>query len=241
MNKDQKELPPKSSEQKSRRNLRVKPTAQEIIDPHNGEKKTVYEHPGFGAVTVSRISGEATLFQSDFNHQYFIQIAIHEAYIDRHLASDWRHTRGAPLATVWLSEIQWAQMLTSMNVGAGAPCTIRNIGQDYRPMIDDPDTSEEQFKREHAEELAGLYSRVAELQREITNTKMTQKARKTLYDMAGRLGSVISGKIPFLADRFAEHIEETKETAKAEINAYQQNTALRAATKYKKIEGTKHE
>src|SRR5271168_1748539 len=99
----------------------------------NGD--TVEDEPHMGVIKVSRCQGRADLFDSDVDHQHFIEVEISHADRTRHLSQHWIHG-GRQIISIWLSEIQWAHFLSSMNQGEGSPCTLKHIeGKRITPPV----------------------------------------------------------------------------------------------------------
>lgn len=82
-------------------------------------------HPSFGALEISRVSGDAELYMSPHRHQHYITLRIMSATFSRDLHED-RHfaTGRLPYVEVAMSEAQWAHAISSLNMGGGTPCTI---------------------------------------------------------------------------------------------------------------------
>ena len=89
------------------------------------------KHPAYGMVGFYRVSGNpGRLFGSSLkNHESYIALRIgtgeriHSNGWDRYYGS----LRGEHVE-VMLSSAQFAELLTSMNVGNGVPCTIAYLG-----------------------------------------------------------------------------------------------------------------
>lgn len=85
---------------------------------------TKQSHPSFGVIGVSRITGKQSLFDSDVVHGHFIEITVQEAEkISTGFTQEHVHGKNR-LLQIRLSFAQFAQMITTQNVGDGTPCTI---------------------------------------------------------------------------------------------------------------------
>ena len=82
----------------------------------DGDTET-WSHPAYGAIRVSRVSGNSYLFGSDFRHQYMIGVTIMSALKMRTSSREW-HYADNELVTVYLSEAQWASFISSLNLGS---------------------------------------------------------------------------------------------------------------------------
>ena len=54
----------------------------------NEEKQ---EHPSYGLISASHVSGTRRLVGSPFNHQHSIEITLNEAHRYRNLSREWWH------------------------------------------------------------------------------------------------------------------------------------------------------
>src|SRR5208337_4240325 len=101
-------------------------------------KREDYHDPSYAMVSFSRISagGEGlSLFGSSIKHHSAITLSIKQARLSRDtdLSHDWYFAENRfPLIEVTLSPNQFAELLTSMNVGDGVPATLTLYnGQGY--------------------------------------------------------------------------------------------------------------
>lgn len=199
----------------------IRPTVTEA------ERNSTYiEHPAFGMIRASRVSGNASLFGSDFVHHNYVTITICKAKTRRELSTDWDFA-GDELIEVNLSEAQWATFVSSMNVGSGVTCTIDHILGEYLPFLPQPEQSNQQFKDEMQQQMADmqkeLQSMASTLEGAISKTKATE-----LKTRMERLSSRLTGNLGFVAKQFDEHMERITEKAKIEINAHAINLVHQA-------------
>jgi hypothetical protein len=191
------------------------------------------EHPAYGMIGVSRVSGRARLYGSDFEHQHFLQIRITRGYHQRGLNNDWHHGT-EQLIEVSLSEAQWATFVSSPNIGSGVPCTIEwiNKGKAHDelaeasdvfgrlPDIAPTESRREQYKVEVDERLQKAFDELDQAIGNIKGITMSEKNRQMVLGHLDRVRGNITAGLPWVAEQFAEHAEETIEKAKIEINAY---------------------
>ena len=194
---------------------------------HDGE--TIYTHPAFGQIGGSRVQGGTTLYGSDFEHQNFIIITIRKSDLHRSLSRDW-HMSGDELIEVWLSEAQWATFVSSLNMGMGVPCTIAHINRKSVPAIPYRQEADE-YRAEVAGKAKDAAKRVREtiaaIEGEVGATLSTKK-RNAILAHLNRLAQDLGNNLPFVVESFDEHMEETVERAKVEVNAYMQTQIQRA-------------
>lgn len=126
------------------------------------ERETL-THPAFGLIGFSRVSGgENTLFGSSIKHNDRIIMRLKHAKQDRHLHDDWYHGRGL-ITEVEMSYSQFAECISSLNVGEGVPCTIRYTEKDGMvPYIKENVSKREQFRNEFSETVSKAMEQVQE-------------------------------------------------------------------------------
>jgi hypothetical protein len=187
-----------------------------------------YEHPAWGMVQVSRVSGLVDLFGSALQHHHFVRLSIGSA---RKVVSDSgedRHSgsiRGE-IVEVLLSEAQWAQLLSSMNMGGGVPCTLNYISGERLPemppsaMVDQYHDAAKQQTQEIGQELLDLQKAIAE--RFADKKPLTIKEKE---DLLGRVNSTVRAlvdRLPFIQSMMQEALEKQVAAAKTEIDSFLQ-------------------
>jgi len=96
-------------------------------------ERTQEKHESYGLVGFSRTThgggGDgANLFGCSIKHNHTIVLKIKRATKERSLHDD-RYYGGETLIEVEMSPNQFAEAITSMNIGDGMPCTIRYVGR----------------------------------------------------------------------------------------------------------------
>lgn len=201
------------------------PTITEETGPTGGLK---IEHPAFAQIAASRVSGRASLYGSDFNHHHYITITIAPSTLHRDLSRDWAHASLDAYIEVSLSEAQWASFVSSMNCGSGTQCTLTRHQGRMIPRLPDPISRKEQFKHEAKEAASEALAAIKELREAINDTSLSKKAKDELTRKANSVEARLTGSLPFVLSQFGEHMEQTVEKAKVEINAYATNAVIRA-------------
>ena len=112
---------------------------------------TKTSHPSYGTLAFSRRTGGATpLFGSSIEHRDTIAMTLYHADITRGLHED--HVYGNKvIAEVEMSYSQFAEAITSMNMGSGVPVTIRWTERDGEIPPCDFVSKREQFADEFKE------------------------------------------------------------------------------------------
>ena len=90
------------------------------------------KHPSYGQLQISRVSSNkrVPLYGTSNECRETIQLSIHTSVHNRDLNRDW-YFADEELIRVEMSPAQFAEVITSLNLGTGPPVTIRRIkGQD---------------------------------------------------------------------------------------------------------------
>jgi len=181
------------------------------------------EHPSYGTIQVGRVSGRTHLFDSEAEHQNFIHVTITRASVARALASDFIHPR-QQLIEIWMSEAQWAHHVSSMNLGAGTPCTLHWFGGEYLPAPPVPKSAADTFSKDMRATLREYEQHLDELDALVTKMQESPSPKKSDLNKLAHELSVVRGRFTantkFVAEQFGEHVEESMLKARQEIEAY---------------------
>lgn len=111
------------------------------------ENEIKESHESFGMLGFYRSSvTSANLFGSSIKHQHTIRMTLKKAEKGRSLNRDWYSGRGE-IVEVEMSQNQFAEMITSMNVGDGVPVTIRRLnGKTMEPCPEE--NRRQEFEKE---------------------------------------------------------------------------------------------
>jgi hypothetical protein len=188
-----------------------------------GTVETESNHPAYGMIGASRVQGGTMLFGSEFQHNAFVRITLRKAYVKRDLSTDWPHPR-EELFEVDVSEAQWAEFVSAMNIGFGVQCTIRHVGGEPMPRLPYPEKRADQFRKELAEKLGDSLGALDELSAAIGDLKLSEKQKAALQGHVTRSRARLTSGVPFVAKQFHEHMEAVTTKARIEINAHAVHT-----------------
>ena len=190
-------------------------------------------HPSYGMLSISRvhhggisgINGTA-LFGSSIKHRDTICIELKHAEVDRQLNRDWYHGNGI-ITTVEMSQAQFAEMITSMNVEPGVPCTIRFTEADGHMPECPYESKVELHKEEYKEHLEQTYQKSVELTQQVrelfTKKTLNKKDREEILNKLLMIQYDLVSNQEFQLSQFQEQIEKTIQEAKGEIESFYQN------------------
>jgi len=190
------------------------------------DDRTTIEHESFAmlGITRSSCSFSQNLFGSSIQHSHTIKLKIAPAKIDRMLNRDWFHANTKPYIEVEMSYSQFAEAITSMNVGDGVPVTLRRL--DGKMIEDCPQFDKRQeFEKEFEKEMLkiGKSLRVLTEQAEalLSEKKPPTKADKeTILKGIKMLRQEIESNVPFIQSSFNEQMDKTVLEAKGEFEGF---------------------
>jgi hypothetical protein len=185
--------------------------------------RTRYDHPAYGQVTVGRVSGHSELFDSSFKHQHFIALRIRHAHkyddgVSSHIMGD------DELVEVYLSESQFARMITSIGMGSGTACTLNRVSGKGMPGLDREDklnTHREMVKDKLADAMTTQKDVVKQLEEwRAAKKRPTLKEMDSLIRKTSLNAHQFESNMEFFAQVFEEHMEDVVSEAKCEIEAH---------------------
>lgn len=185
-------------------------------------------HPSYGTLLFSRRTGaKEALFGSSIQHRDTICMTLHHASIERGLNRDWIHGDKV-IAEVEMSYSQFAEAITSMNIGTGIPVTVRYTEKDGNIPPCDFVSKREQFEDEFKLQRENATRLSAELIQEVTelfNQKGTLKKadKEEILRKLNNLKMDIGINTDFIVNQFNEQMDKTVTEAKGEIEAFCQN------------------
>ena len=199
-------------------------------------EETRKAHPSYGVVTVHRATGNFdNLFQSDVGGNSGIVLEIKRAEVfDSGLGDDHVQPR-EELIEVHLSPLQWAEVITSMNLGAGTPCTIHWFDGDH---VEEPPREEalahrnaRQFKEE-LDDLARFASAAGRRVEDILakGGKMKAGDRDALAEIFRKLTKTITDSGPFMMKQTEQAVNRMVADAKATLTDHAHQLQLDPGT-----------
>lgn len=193
----------------------------------NEEKQ---EHPSYGLISASHVSGTRRLVGSPFNHQHSIEITLNEAHRYRNLSREWWHpTR--EIASVAMSEAQWIEFLSRPNMGAGVPCTIEYTNGQRRPAPPEEISEREAHVADMEETVrdatVALDAAVAALSKALESGRIGKTELRAILAQMETAKREMQQNVPFVQQSFVEHVDAMVHKAAAEIEATVTGVAIR--------------
>lgn len=196
------------------------------------EGEVVESHPAFGMIGLSRVSSRSVvLFGSAVKHDHFLELTIKGATRHTSIWKDWYFGR-EELIRVSISGTQLGELLSSMNVGDGVPCTITRFNGEGMPRIEEFSTVQEEAQAQMDEQLSSLLKASKELlerAQTIVKAGAPRKADKEeLLSLLTQLSHGIGENINYASKCFEEKMEKTIMQAKGEVETFI-NSKIQAA------------
>ena len=184
------------------------------------------EHASYGILHISRTSGGTSairLFGSPLaTHYGTIRLTISKGKWIHGLNHDRYFGMNKDFIEIEMSAAQFADAITSLNMGSGTPCTIRYIQGE---RIDPPPhhTTEAEYIRDNFESTLDKYKAKAHTYRkriEELASKLSAKAKDEIRVALDVMEDQLGSNIPFVVKQFQEATTRITTAAKAEVDAF---------------------
>jgi len=202
----------------------------EPVTIEDRSKSTPFEdveesHPSYAQLSFSRVSGgHSNLYGSAIKHQEYISLQIAKSVKHSSPYNETYYAYSSPIIEVHMSQAQFAEAITTMNIGSGVPVTLHSLRGEYFPKC--PETNQTQKinddldnkLNDFANKISKGQDRVNEiLRKKGAINKGERKEIKNIYDM---LMQELRSNLPFLHECMTEAYEKTATSAKADIEAF---------------------
>ena len=182
------------------------------------------DHPTFGVVNFCRTTGCTDLVGSGVKHQHFLSLTIRRASVRKSFGEE-RYFGNESICEVWLSAAQFAELITTMGVMPGVPCTLKYVDGKSQGAVPKIDTSVKIAKDYAKEQLDEFAEKIVEY-KSTAESILTKSGTITKGDKAALLNifntclQEIKSNVPFYADILEEVSEKTLAKAKTEIESF---------------------
>ena len=179
-------------------------------------------HESFGMVQFSRNTGtNHKLYGSSITHSNTITLSVSGGSVKRDLYREW-YMPEKQIVEIELSETQFAELITSMNMGSGVPCTIlRHEGKrmENPPFENQRMLFENEFKEKVKEVGIDLEALSSELEK-LVEKKASKTEFKALISKISKVSQEVNSNLPFVQKSFNEAMDKTVSEAKGEVEAF---------------------
>jgi hypothetical protein len=181
------------------------------------------EHESWALIQANRISGKSDdLFGTSIDHHNSIRLTISQAQECRD-ESYGHYMPTRQLIEVEMSAMQWAELMTSMNVGSGVPCTIRRLsGKAIEGQQHQTETLriQDEFEAKVSEHTAGIEQAMDAVIKKLDEAKLSAVKKKEITDALHKFYRLFGDTAPFMHKLFTEACEGTVTEAKAMVDAF---------------------
>lgn len=188
------------------------------------ERKTE-SHPTYGLIGWNRVSHSppgAVLFDSPLRHQHYVVLTIRRAERHRDLNRDWLFGR-EELIQISLAPDQFADFLTSPNLGQGVACTLDRVGGKQQGECPERVESEE-FKKELAEDFSDIKRKAEEIYSKINHildeSRLSKGKQREILWAVEELQQDIFSNLPYLRDSLEKSAQKIVTKAKFAVEAF---------------------
>ncbi len=186
-------------------------------------EKEVFKHPSYGMIRFTRTNGRAKFFGSELPQDHYIEMTLENAVVERDLSKEWYYAQGGMVARVRMSATQFAELITSLNIGSGVPCTIEFADKKRTEPLPEIEGRKEAVHRKFEERMQEFATRIKENQlraKEIVKKKTLSK--EDIHRLSGDLEFLtqeITSNIPYFLKCFQEDADKIVLEAKGEIES----------------------
>lgn len=189
-------------------------------------------HASYGAITIGRLqSGEGhPMYGSSVKHRNTIRLTVHHGERKRMLSGDWYYA-GNRIVEVEMTQNQWAELVSSIGMGEGIPCTIRWLnGPVEEPPFQSKVTQfQDEFQRYLDDAVADADAAVKKMEELLEKKSITRADRSELLELVHSVQKSVKGNAPFVYRQFVDQIEKTSTEVKGELDAWQTQRLLEQA------------
>ena len=181
-----------------------------------------YEHPSYGQIEFSRTSSNVgnEFYGSELKQGNYITMTVSESEHNKSLSNDFYYPKKRILQLRMTSN-QFSELITSMNMGSGVPCTLQFVdGKTVEPIVKSESQKEFVHRKmknrltEFADKLSEGQKRSQELVKKKTLSKDNQYELKHLIDS---MSMEIKENLPFFMNIFQETMDDVVLDAKKEV------------------------
>lgn len=189
------------------------------------------KHPSYAMIGVSRCFGGAAAGESHRffgsplkHHDHFISITVCEAEREHSLSAD-HYFAGKEILDLKMTASQFADMITSMNIGDGVPCTLIRVMGELKPEPPHEEPFEvERVQAGYEANIKGLVDEAAAMEREVEDIlarpTLRKADRKRVKEILGKYKRHLTDSAPFALKQFREASSRVADVAKREVYEY---------------------
>jgi len=175
-------------------------------------------------IGVHRVTGRTKLYGSALDHHdSFLTVSIRRCTRHSDTGRDWHHG-GEELIEVAMSHAQFAEMITTPNMGFGVPCTLQRVDGAHVPGIPDTVRTEaaeviSEFNVRQQSFVDQLHKLAEEVHTLLAKPRIGVRDKEVIGAIVTEVVQEVETNRPFAVQQFQEAAEKVVTQAKAEIDA----------------------
>ncbi|MBF0554284.1 MAG: hypothetical protein HQK96_06935 [Nitrospirae bacterium] len=185
------------------------------------------DHPSYAQLSFHRVqsNARAPLYGTSNECREYIAMTVKSSQLNRSLHRHWYFGKET-LIEVVMSPSQFAEAITSLNMGDGVPVTLTAVRKGplervERPKFkDERDILDKEFKKDVHDVMQNADEIVAKVQALAEQKTISKTAMKEVVELVMSLRQDINENIPFIAKSFNEFVNKSISSAKVELDAF---------------------
>jgi hypothetical protein len=192
--------------------------------------RTVEEHEAYGLIHFARVTGNVgPLYGTPIRAHGGVCMTLKESHKEFDHVGGERHVGGKVIAECMMSAVQFAEAITTMNMGEGVPVTLQYVrpsgyGLDEceRPPEQESEAKQirESFNEQVAEKRAAMKSMKRHISKILQQGKVSKARIESIEYEINQFFRLFDDTAPFMMGTFEESVEKTVANAKTEISAF---------------------
>lgn len=186
---------------------------------------TSQKHPSHGVVSINRsVGGSRRFFGSEVKHGTSVTLTISPC--ERQVDNFGTHyyPRNPPYVQIEMSSEQWANLITSINVGCGVPCTISRLNGEHVEPEQITETFTEKSTRKFRERVSNKISEArsiaAGVRTFLETTNLSKKAKDEINSSLDRIVKNFAANEEYFLTEFTAEADKVLTSAKAELDSF---------------------
>lgn len=194
------------------------------------DNEEILKHPSFGQIQFNRSNGTNDFYGSELSQDHYITMTLSSSEVQRTLAKDW-YFANRVLARVRMTSGQFSEMITSMNNGGGACCTIEKLEGADIPKFPTQESRKEFVHRQFEMRMKSFADKIRAQKNEakelVKKKTLSKDDMHKLQHHLDWLTQEVESNIPFFMQCFQETMDEVIFEAKLEVeNAIQHRVSV---------------
>lgn len=188
------------------------------------KEEEIIQHPAFGQVSFTRVqtNRKTPFYGSELSVDHYIELRVHTSELLRNLTDDRYHAKERILE-LRLTPNQFSELITSMNIGDGVPCTLEKYNGNRIQDIEFAESRKDFTHRQFQERMKQFANKLSEnrniAKRLIAKKTLSKEDQKALEWQIDWIIQETSSNIPFFAECFQEQMDKVVLEAKSEVEA----------------------